>query len=217
MALRSRTTAVSQRRAWTDLIRLYQYDPTDENPNFRRVGEPVKAPSGNLPFGVAFSPDGKRLAVGYVDVAAVDVLDGTTLERVGGHKPTDVSVSASLDLHTSRGPATARRCSRSGGTRRPRADLLFAWDRGGLGDERRMTYCGLILRHLASTPCRTDESLSRRWRLASASWTPAANRFGPSHRRSSTFAIRPTSCGCPKTAKLSTSATSDIRGSRSEI
>ena len=59
-------------------IRLYKYDPNDDSPNFRRVGEPVKAPSGNLPYGIAFSPDGRRLAVGYADVAAVDVLDGTT-------------------------------------------------------------------------------------------------------------------------------------------
>ena len=75
------------------LIRLYKYDPNSDSPNFRRVGEPVKAPSGNRPCGVAFSPDGKRLAVGYFDVAAVDVLDGTTLERVGGHKPADVTAS----------------------------------------------------------------------------------------------------------------------------
>ena len=91
MAQRSRATAVSRRPATIGLIRLYQYDPNSDNPNFRRVGEPVRAPSGNRPFGVAFSPDGKLLAVGYYDVAAVDVLDGTTLERVGGHKPADVS------------------------------------------------------------------------------------------------------------------------------
>jgi WD40 repeat protein len=66
------------------LIRLYQYNPNDDSPNFRRVGEPVRAPSGNRPFGVAFSPDGTRLAVGYFDVAAVDVLDGATLKRLGG-------------------------------------------------------------------------------------------------------------------------------------
>ena len=71
------------------MIRLYAYDPSAESPNFHRVDEPVKAPSGNRPFRAAFSPDGKRLAVGYVDVAAVDVLDGTTLNRVAGHSPAD--------------------------------------------------------------------------------------------------------------------------------
>jgi WD40 repeat protein len=71
------------------LIRLYRYDLTNQRPNFRRVGEPVKAPSGDKPFGAAFSPDGKRLAVGYDFVAAVDVLDGVTLKRLGGRKPGD--------------------------------------------------------------------------------------------------------------------------------
>jgi WD40 repeat protein len=73
------------------LVRSYRYDPNSDSPNFRRVGEPFKAPSGKLPRGVAYSPDGKLLAVGYNDAAAVDVLNGTTLERVGGRKPADVT------------------------------------------------------------------------------------------------------------------------------
>ena len=94
MARRSRATAVSRRRSFDGLIRSYQYDPNSDSPHFRRVGEPFKAPSGKRPLGVAYSPDGKLLAVGYDDVAAVDVLDGTTLERVGGHKPADVEATA---------------------------------------------------------------------------------------------------------------------------
>ena len=69
------------------MIRLYQYNLANENPNFRRVGVPVSAPSGRLPRGIAFSPNGKRLAVGYDDVAAVDILDGVTLKGVGGQRP----------------------------------------------------------------------------------------------------------------------------------
>jgi WD40 repeat protein len=64
------------------LISSYQYDPNNDSPNFRPVREPFKAPSGKRPSGVAYSPDGKLLAVGYYDVAAVDLLDGATLERV---------------------------------------------------------------------------------------------------------------------------------------
>jgi hypothetical protein len=81
------------------------------------------------------------LAIGYADVAAVDVLDGTTLERVGGHQPADVHVAT----------AGTERIAWSGDGRTLFADgsvfnaqwraLLFAWDRNGLGDERRMTYC----------------------------------------------------------------------------
>ena len=35
--------------AYDGLIRLYRYDPSSDSPNFRRVGEPVKAPSGDRP------------------------------------------------------------------------------------------------------------------------------------------------------------------------
>ena len=76
--------------SYDGLIRLYQYDPSSDSPNFRRIGEPVKAPSGDRPLGIAFSPDGERLAVGYHDVAAVDILDGTTLKSVGGKTPADI-------------------------------------------------------------------------------------------------------------------------------
>lgn len=39
----------------------------------------TKAPNGDLPFGIAFSPDGARLAIGYVDATTVDVVDARTL------------------------------------------------------------------------------------------------------------------------------------------
>ena len=37
------------------------------------------APGGKRPFGVAFSPDGGRVAVGYYDTRRVDVVDGNSL------------------------------------------------------------------------------------------------------------------------------------------
>jgi WD40 repeat protein len=52
-------------------IRLY-------SPDFRLIGS-KKAPAGERPFGVAFSPDGAQLALGYHDSTRVDVLDGRTL------------------------------------------------------------------------------------------------------------------------------------------
>ena len=52
-------------------IRLY-------GPDFRLIGS-KKAPGGERPFGVAFSPDGAQIAVGYDDSTRVDVLDGRTL------------------------------------------------------------------------------------------------------------------------------------------
>ena len=46
-------------------IRLYRYEPATADPNFRLAREPVAAPSDHEPYRIAFSPDGKRLAVGY--------------------------------------------------------------------------------------------------------------------------------------------------------
>jgi DNA-binding beta-propeller fold protein YncE len=127
--------------SYDGLIRSYRYDPNSDSPNFRRVGEPFKAPSGKLPRDVAYSPDGKLLAVGYNDVAAIDVLDGKTLERVGGHKPADVSAptvgSASVAWSRDGQTLFAAGAIHDAQDRR----LLFAWGQRGLGDERRMTYC----------------------------------------------------------------------------
>jgi WD40 repeat protein len=47
--------------------------------NFEPVVGPRKAPGGKQPFGIAFSPDGATLAVGYADPPAVDLLDGHSL------------------------------------------------------------------------------------------------------------------------------------------
>lgn len=127
--------------AYDGLIRLYSYDQNGDSPNFRIIGQPVKAPSGDRPYRIAFSPDGNRLAVGYDDVAAVDILDAITLKRVGGQRPADatpwpdglVAVAWSLD---------GRTLFAAGGVDDSQhRTLLFAWDGRGLGSERRLTYC----------------------------------------------------------------------------
>lgn len=122
-------------------IRLYRFDPAAEHPNFRRVGEPVRAMSGNYPYGIAFSPDGTRLAVGYWQTV-VDILDGSTLERVGGHRPTDVrgSFFGFTIVAWSRDGQTLFAGGSVVDTQGRLA--LFAWDGAGLTDERRiMNWC----------------------------------------------------------------------------
>ncbi len=106
-----------------------------------RIGDPVRAPSGDKPYRIAFSPDGRRLAVGYDDVVAVDVLDSDTLARIGGHKPPE--------LQRPDGGATNVAWSSDGETLFATGNVrdaqgrffLLAWDRGGLGAGRRLTYC----------------------------------------------------------------------------
>jgi WD40 repeat protein len=124
------------------MIRLYRFDPHNAVPGFHRIREPVKAPSGNNPYLLAFSPDGKRLAVGYLDAAAVDILDGTTLAPVGTKKPADVMVDNGPLLSKVAWSADGRTLFADGGVNDAEGRyFVFAWDRAGLGDERRMTYC----------------------------------------------------------------------------
>ena len=122
-------------------IRLYAYDPDSKTPNFRPVGQPIPAPSARRPWDLTFSPDGNRLAVGYDDVAAVDVFDGRTLRRVGGQTPPDARPSP--DGLTRVAWSRDGRTLYAAGAVHDAQDrrLLFAWDRGGLGGERRLTYC----------------------------------------------------------------------------
>ncbi|MES3022138.1 MAG: caspase family protein [Pseudomonadota bacterium] len=66
----------------------------------------ARAPGGKGPFGVAFSPDGTSIAVGYQDAPRVDVLDAATLELrfspdMGGvHNGRATSVAWSRDGRT---------------------------------------------------------------------------------------------------------------------
>jgi WD40 repeat protein len=123
-------------------IRLYAFDVQSRSPNFHSLGAPVKALGGREPTGISFSPDGKMLAVGYRDVATVDILDGQTLDRRGVHSPSNVTpgpaglsrVAWSSDGQTLLAAGSARDAQGR--------FILFAWDRGGLGNDRRMTHCG---------------------------------------------------------------------------
>src|SRR5579885_3658683 len=58
--------------SWDGNVRLY---------DDRRLSLLVKraAPGGKRPYAVRFSPDGRKIAVGYADSTRVDVLDGKTL------------------------------------------------------------------------------------------------------------------------------------------
>ena len=64
-------------------IRLYDR-------NSQRIAT-VRAPGGKEPYGATFSPDGRRVAVGYVDTTRVDVLSGDDLGFLFSPDTADVS------------------------------------------------------------------------------------------------------------------------------
>jgi WD40 repeat protein len=145
-------------------IRLYRFDPTAANPSFRIAREAVAAPSGAKPYRIAFSPDGKRLAVGYNGMVAVDVLDAATLARVGGHKPPDLQTPDAGSTKVAWSP-DGRTLFAAGIVMDAQDNrLLLAWDRGGLGAERRMSYC--------AQNTATDVSALPDGRIMTASLTP---------------------------------------------
>jgi WD40 repeat protein len=65
--------------SWDGALRLYERD----NGTFRRVAT-AKTTDGALPYGLAFTPAGDRLAVGYDDTTAVSLVDGHTLTPLPG-------------------------------------------------------------------------------------------------------------------------------------
>jgi WD40 repeat protein len=124
------------------LVRLYQYVPNSNSPNFRPVGERALAPSGDSPRGIAFSPKGERLAVGYHDAAHVDVLDEASLGLLRAPGIMDKDIDATRGIPAVTWSGDGETLLSAGGVVDNQKRIL-AWDGRGLGRERRMTsYCG---------------------------------------------------------------------------
>jgi WD40 repeat protein len=132
-------------------IRLYEYEPGDIRPSFHAIGNAVQATGGRA-YRIAFSPDGSRLAVGFLDRIAVDILDGSTLQSLGGHAPTGLIVPgpAAGVSQTSLGGLSKVAWSIDGFTLFATGSvvdvngrsIILSWDKNGLGDEHRLPTCG---------------------------------------------------------------------------
>ena len=75
--------------------RVKLYGP-DTQVGFRIVVPPKLAKSGEVPHGIAFSPDGNLLALGYANRGRVDLLDGHNLESLGGPGPSTENLGVSI-------------------------------------------------------------------------------------------------------------------------
>ena len=115
-------------------IRLY-------DSNFRLIAGPVKAPSGDLPFRIAFNPDGRLLALGYNGIAATNVLDGKSLDRFPRASPTNLDAGTG-GLDEIAWSPDGRTLFAAGAALVGGRFVLLAWDRAGTGTERRVSYCG---------------------------------------------------------------------------
>ncbi len=114
--------------SWDGWIRLYD-GPSDFE---LRVSD---ASPGSQPSGIAFSPDGSRLAVGYDDAPRVDLLDAASLQSLGS---ADVAGLSGGDLNSVAFlppalPGEAHRLA-AGGSHGPGSEApIFVWKEAGAG------------------------------------------------------------------------------------
>jgi WD40 repeat protein len=113
-------------------IRLY-------DANFKLIAS-ADAPSGRNPYGIAFSPDGVSLAVGYHDLPAVDILDGHNLASLPGP---DLNGLNNGFLEVVTWSADGQTLFASGGFEIAGKRLVLAWDEAGHGARRGLSAaCG---------------------------------------------------------------------------
>ncbi|MEO0548647.1 MAG: TIR domain-containing protein, partial [Pseudomonadota bacterium] len=111
--------------SWDGHVRLYGADG--------KIIQKARAPGGDQPFGIAFCPEGTRLAVGYDDSLAVDVLDAASLNHL---YPADTSGLSGGDLSKIAwlGGADAGLRLAAGGRHQTSGEYpVFIWDEAGRG------------------------------------------------------------------------------------
>lgn len=104
-------------------VRLY-------DPAFRLLTK-VKAPGGNKPYGVSFSPDGSKIAVGFFDSPRVSVLSGEDLSLL--YEPDTSGVPSDRFLIAVAWSADGRVLYAGGTYQVKEARLIRKWDDAGRG------------------------------------------------------------------------------------
>src|SRR5262245_45422658 len=92
-----------------------------------------KTKLGNRPYGVAFSPDGRKLAIGFDDKPSIELLDATTLDPLPSP---DVSGLGGINIFKVAWSRDGQTLYAAG-----RFRVIVAWTNGGLG-ERRFLFSG---------------------------------------------------------------------------
>jgi WD40 repeat protein len=126
---------------WDGFVRLYDLssltNPDGPSPRPIAPVSKLRLPGGKRPWGLAFTPDGTRLAVGFYYITKVDVLDvkGNTLEYAFSPdtKGLDGSGSDSVDLRAVAWSPDGRFLYAGGGLRSKGVRQIRKWADGGRG------------------------------------------------------------------------------------
>jgi hypothetical protein len=113
--------------SWDGTLRLY-------DGAFQRVAT-ARTTDGTKPSGIAFSPAGDRLAVGYDDTTAVSLFDGRALTRLPGPDTSEIGHGNLASVAWSADGATLY-----AGGRYQRAGIspVVAWSQAGAGPRREL-------------------------------------------------------------------------------
>ena len=107
------------------MVRLYQLEAN----GLRRLAERAP-PGGKEPYAARFSPDGRRIAVGFADTTAVALLDGATLQPLKSPDTTGVTTGNLGNVAFS---SDGRFLYAAGRWQRDRQRRIRRWSAGGDG------------------------------------------------------------------------------------
>ena len=138
---------VAEDKSYTDLARGVAFDATGAlytvayDGKLRRyapgyTAKPLSVPTqgGKQPFTVAVDPSGDRVAVGFVDTAAVEVYDAKLARRFAA----DTKSVANGNLAVVGWSADGTRLYGGGTYDKGAANAILVWDRGGEGSAREL-------------------------------------------------------------------------------
>jgi WD40 repeat protein len=148
-------------------------------------------------YGIAFSPDGKRLAVAFYVGTEVAIYDGHTLARLPAPDSYGIEFGNLFAVAWSSSGATLYAAGTHRDDKTSQVMMVIAWDRSGA--DRTARFQRAQTRSPASNPCLTEVCLLHQLTLWSVFSTGTEIRSGQKDQRQRTFGVSTTISRSPPT------------------